>query len=168
MLQWFSLNLLSRKLVPPGGEDGGGGGFSPRRTAAVLDVGPQDLEVVMAVPSGGSQPFPRRLAAVSRLSAFGRSVKLVSLVFRGMGLMPARLAVLTAAGVNSTEAASNSTTAPDSDVPLLEVRSECMNPIAEAVWAHEGREYHVRGKETPGKEATSHKLFVIPKNYSFF
>ncbi len=140
VLQWFAVNLLTHKLI--------GASFSASATSAIVDVGPQDLELTFAIPSGrpGAPPGgPERLASVSRVSAFGRSIKLVSLVFKGLGLMPARLAMLTEDQVKKEKKG-------EEVGGMVEIRNECMNPIAQAVWNYEGRDYHIQGKEEPDFE----------------
>ncbi len=125
VLQWFALNLLTHKLSTES--------FSASGTSAIVDVGPQDLELTLAVPSGGHYLSEHPLASVSRVSAFGRAIKLVTLVFRGLGLMPARLDMLT----QGQEAKEEEKV--EEGEGMVEIRSECMNPIAQAVWNYEGK-----------------------------
>jgi len=154
-LQWLSVNLAARSLAEEPSSS----------SALVLDVGEKHLDVTLAVSSdkrffeGAEQP-PRVLGVV-RLRAFGRSIKLVTLRFEGMGLLSARLAMITADDGSDKgeheEGTAGSTPSPSSFAPvgingLREVRSQCVNPLIQTVWSHGGRNYHVMGKKKPDYE----------------
>ncbi len=134
LLQWFAINLLTHRL------DTGGGTFSVGRTAVIVDLASNDLEITLALGSGRKDLLRERASSPpSRLSAFSRSVKLVTLTYKGLGLVPARVAML----LKDQDSDRNSTESKKSDgvtADPVEVRSECMNPIAQAIWTYDGRQ----------------------------
>ena len=67
---------------------------------------------------------------VDKLSAFGRSVKLLTVRYPGLGLHSARFEMLTSRGIGS-----NATNDSEEEQEGFEaVHSECMNPITDAHW----------------------------------
>ena len=117
-LRWFSVNLLTHTLP----------NYRASATAQLLNVGSRNLMITLAVPSGATLP-KRHLSAIRRIGAFGHAVKLVTLTFEGLGLYEARRAMLVKDGI--VEEA-------EDGAKRAMVRSECMNPIAEAMWEYNG------------------------------
>jgi hypothetical protein len=126
VLQWFAVNLLTHTLRS----------FSVGQTAVIVNVGPTDVELTLAVSSTQKVHDEARVKHVNKLSAFGHSIKLLTLVYPGLGLYPARFYMLTKNGIESNGTA----------------KSECVNPITESRWRWEGRELWIRGKEKPDYE----------------
>lgn len=134
MLQWFAVNLLTKKI---------GKSLNVASTALIVDVKDANLEVTLAVPSGSSgDAYRKHQLAASKLSAFGHSVKLVTLSYTGLGLYPARLAMLNKNGVDplkSEEEGEEGEEGEEEKKKRIELRSNCLNPIAEALWIYKGR-----------------------------
>lgn len=130
MLQWFAVNLLTKKI---------GKSLNVASTALIVDVKDANLEVTLAVPSGSSgDAYRKHQLAASKLSAFGHSVKLVTLSYTGLGLYPARLAMLNKNGVDPLKREEEGE-GEEEKKKRIELRSNCLNPIAEALWIYKGR-----------------------------
>lgn len=121
VLQWFSINLLNHSLRD----------FSVYRTGAILTVGSKDLEITLAVASRQEYPTDR-VVEISKLSAFGHLVKLITLKYPLLGMYEARFQILKS-GVGDDGSSKRT----DDTV----IRSQCMNPISEATWAWSGKHF---------------------------
>ena len=73
---------------------------------------------------------------MDKLSAFGRSVKLLTVRYPGLGLHSARFEMLTSRGIgsNATKIPDDSSAAEEEQEGFEAVHSECMNPITDAHW----------------------------------
>ncbi len=80
VLQWFAVNLLTHTLRS----------FSVGQTAAILNVGAHDVEYTVAVSSSQKIPEGSRVKHMNKLSAFGHSIKLLTLSHADLGLYKAR------------------------------------------------------------------------------
>lgn len=127
VLQWFSINLLNHKLKE----------IQVQNSAVILNVGQNDLSMTFAVTSRQQWPTTNATSSVHKLTAFGHLIKLVTLTFSDLGLYTARLNMLT----NHTKVVQHHKD------EIHELRSACMNPIAEAHWHWLGLHYHVKGKK---------------------
>ena len=73
---------------------------------------------------------------MDKLSAFGRSVKLLTVRYLGLGLHSARFEMLTSRGIgsNATKIPGDSSAEEEEEEGFEAVHSECMNPITDAHW----------------------------------
>jgi hypothetical protein len=125
--QWFSIHLLRHTFFD----------WKVSASAIILDVGDKDMHITMAVP--GSQTLPeQRIMSVRHMSAFGHSIKLVTIKYPGLGLFAARQHIF---GLSSTP----TVTSTRDGTTGIDVRSACVNPVCDAFWEWDNTTYHVRG-----------------------
>ncbi len=125
-LQWFAINLLSHRLGPQ---------LNQGNTALIMDLGESDLEVTLALPTGGKQPPEAFVKETSELTAFGRFIRLTTLSFKSLGLLAARNEMLRQSNVMWKV---NDAAVEKNESDFLTINSGCLNPVTEAFWEYDG------------------------------
>ena len=72
------------------------------------------------------------------LTAFGHTIKVVTIKYNELGLYSARSHVFGLSSNPSVHTSRDGTSG-------IDVRTACVNPVADAFWEYQGTTYHVRG-----------------------
>jgi len=126
-LNWFAISLLKHSFLD----------WKVQSSAIILDVDETDLYVTMAVSSNQKIP-EERVTSIRHLTAFGHTIKVVTIKYNELGLYSARSHVFGLSSNPSVHTSRDGTSG-------IDVRTACVNPVADAFWEYQGTTYHVRG-----------------------
>ncbi|XP_012278493.1 ectonucleoside triphosphate diphosphohydrolase 5 isoform X2 [Orussus abietinus] len=122
IFSWFTVNYLLDKL----------GSHSSEETVAALDLGGGSTQITFAP---AEEHIKREKRHIYSINAFSHNMSVYTHSYLGMGLMAARKEILT---YNISQEELN-------NHDLVEVRSECVNPIVSTEWNYGGHNYLVKG-----------------------
>ncbi|XP_015110499.1 ectonucleoside triphosphate diphosphohydrolase 5 [Diachasma alloeum] len=119
---WFTVNFLLNRLSS----------HNIGSTVAVLDLGGGSTQVTYVPDEEDLRKLDNHIYTIN---AFSHNLSLYTHSYLGMGVLAARRAILTL-DLNAEE----------TDVPgIIQVKSECINPIIATEWSYGGRNYMVKG-----------------------
>ena len=120
IFSWFTVNFLLDRFSSS----------NAKSTVAALDLGGGSTQVTFAPDE---QDFKQLEKNVHSISAFNHNMSIYTHSYLGMGLMAARKAILVSDSVSENENG------------IIEVRSECINPINKKLWTYGSKEYFIQG-----------------------
>lgn len=119
---WFTVNFLLDRFSS----------HSAKNTVAALDLGGGSTQITFAPDEENLKDMEKYIHSIS---AFNHNMSIYTHSYLGMGLMAARKAILVPKSAKKNEDG------------IIEVRSECINPIIKTSWSYGGKEYLVMGPE---------------------
>ncbi|XP_033209894.1 ectonucleoside triphosphate diphosphohydrolase 5 isoform X2 [Belonocnema kinseyi] len=122
IFSWFTVNFLLDRFSSQ----------SAKSTVAALDLGGGSTQITYAPDE---ENFKELEKYIHSISAFNNNMSIYTHSYLGMGLMAARKAILVPEKL------------PRNENGMIEVRSECINPIIKTSWSYGGKEYEVMGPE---------------------
>ncbi|KAF7996776.1 hypothetical protein HCN44_002422 [Aphidius gifuensis] len=121
---WFTVNFLFNHLTPD----------NTKNTVAVLDLGGGSTQVTYTPDNNDIDKFQKN--HLHTIYALNNNMTIYTHSHLGMGLMASRKSILIDYNFVNVN---------DNDDGIIEVRSECINPIIKTQWSYAGKKYLVMG-----------------------